>query len=330
MVLLLTVDRAYLVCDCRRPDGRTMRQSQTLACWRAVFLAGEQIVGLSHLRFAAGVCVLAAGLLMGGAGGAVAVADPDSSGSTTASSDATSPKKEPGGTHTKDATRGSGQQSGQQPSTGATTSGTGATTTTSGTDATTSGTTGATSPKKEPGGTHTKDATRGSGQQSGQQPSTGVTTSGTGAHHNHIGTGATSGRRSGQQPPPARQPHQEPAHAPQDETQRLGNRRHHLRNRRQPPIGNRRHHLRNRRRPPPRQEPAPPLRSAPAHHCGRATTTTQEPAPLRSRRPPIWSRQLMSSRRFSTCSLRLPVRSSRSRNCSPTFTPSCWALTSAR
>ena len=35
---------------------------------------------LSHLRFAAGVCVLAAGLLMG-AGGAVAVADPDSSDS---------------------------------------------------------------------------------------------------------------------------------------------------------------------------------------------------------------------------------------------------------
>ena len=42
---------------------------------------GEQIVVPSRLRFAAGVCVLAAGLLMGGAGGAVAVADPDSSGS---------------------------------------------------------------------------------------------------------------------------------------------------------------------------------------------------------------------------------------------------------
>ena len=42
---------------------------------------GEQmVVGLLRLRFAAGVCVLAAGLLMG-AGGAVAVADPGSSGS---------------------------------------------------------------------------------------------------------------------------------------------------------------------------------------------------------------------------------------------------------
>ena len=54
---------------------------QTLECWRAVLGWGEQIVGLSHLRFAVGVCVLAAGLLMGGAGGAVAVADPDSSNS---------------------------------------------------------------------------------------------------------------------------------------------------------------------------------------------------------------------------------------------------------
>ena len=36
------------------------------------------MVGLSQLRFAAGVCVLAAGLLIAGAGGAVAVADPGS------------------------------------------------------------------------------------------------------------------------------------------------------------------------------------------------------------------------------------------------------------
>ena len=43
-----------------------------------VIVAGRVV---SHLRFAAGVCVLAAGLLMGGAGGAVAVADPNSSGS---------------------------------------------------------------------------------------------------------------------------------------------------------------------------------------------------------------------------------------------------------
>ena len=40
-------------------------------------------MALSYMRFAAGVCVLTSGLLMGGAGGAiaVAVADPDSSGS---------------------------------------------------------------------------------------------------------------------------------------------------------------------------------------------------------------------------------------------------------
>ena len=43
-----------------------------------VIVAGRLV---SHLRFAAGVCVLAAGLLMGGAGGAVAVADTDSSSS---------------------------------------------------------------------------------------------------------------------------------------------------------------------------------------------------------------------------------------------------------
>jgi hypothetical protein len=39
------------------------------------------MAGLSHFRFATGVCVLTAGLLIGGVGGAVAVADPDSSGS---------------------------------------------------------------------------------------------------------------------------------------------------------------------------------------------------------------------------------------------------------
>ena len=78
---------------------------------------GDEIVGLSHLRFAAGVCVLAAGLLMGGAGGAVAVADPDSSGSAAHGDDGTnasgqqlhrreaSPKKEPGGTATTARTR---------------------------------------------------------------------------------------------------------------------------------------------------------------------------------------------------------------------------------
>ena len=71
---------------------------------------GEQMmVGLLRLRFAAGVCVLAAGLLMG-AGGAVAVADPDSSGSAAHGDDGTNasgqqhstgakkPKDEPGAT----------------------------------------------------------------------------------------------------------------------------------------------------------------------------------------------------------------------------------------
>ena len=105
------------------------------------------MVGLSRLRFAAGVCVLAAGLLMG-AGGAVAVADPGSSGSaahgddgTNASGqqippDAKKPKDEPGGTDTKDGSLGSGGQSGQQHSTGAK------------------------KPKDEPGGTDTKDGTK--------------------------------------------------------------------------------------------------------------------------------------------------------------------------
>jgi hypothetical protein len=112
---------------------------------------GEQmVVGLLRLRFAAGVCVLAAGLLMG-AGGAVAVADPGSSGSaahgddgTNASghqhsTDAKKPKDEPGDTDSMDGTRGSGGQSGQQHSTGAN------------------------SPNNEPGGTDTTDEANDSG-----------------------------------------------------------------------------------------------------------------------------------------------------------------------
>jgi hypothetical protein len=112
---------------------------------------GEQmVVGLLRLRFAAGVCVLAAGLLMG-AGGAVAVADPGSSGSaahgddgTNASghqhsTDAKKPKDEPGDTDSTDGTRGSGGQSGQQHSTGAN------------------------SPNNEPGGTDTTDEANDSG-----------------------------------------------------------------------------------------------------------------------------------------------------------------------
>ena len=58
-----------------------------------------EIVVLLHLRFAAGVCVLAAGLLMGGAGGAVAVADPGSSGSAAHGDDGTNAS----GQHSTDA-----------------------------------------------------------------------------------------------------------------------------------------------------------------------------------------------------------------------------------
>jgi hypothetical protein len=117
-----------------------------------VIVAGRLV---SHLRFAAGVCVLAAGLLMGSAGGAVAVADPDSSGSaapgdggTNASGQASTTASSPVGTvtHTRrktiqgvTSTLGSGRQPGQQPSTGAK------------------------SPKKEPGGTNTEDENKTSG-----------------------------------------------------------------------------------------------------------------------------------------------------------------------
>jgi hypothetical protein len=88
-----------------------------------VIVAGRVV---SHLRFAAGVCVLAAALLMGGAGGAVAVADPNSSGSaahgdagTTASGQQASTcakgaKKAPGRTDSEDGTLGSAPQPGQQ------------------------------------------------------------------------------------------------------------------------------------------------------------------------------------------------------------------------
>jgi hypothetical protein len=117
-----------------------------------VIVAGRLV---SHLRFAAGICVLAAGLLMGSAGGAVAVADPDSSGSTApgdgatnASGQASATASSPVGTVTDarrkmiqrvTSTLGSGRQPGQQPSTGAK------------------------SPKKEPGGTNTEDENKDSG-----------------------------------------------------------------------------------------------------------------------------------------------------------------------
>ena len=66
------------------------------------------MVGLLRLRFPAGVCVLAAGLLMG-AGGVVAVADPGDDGTNASgqqhSTGAKKPKDEPGGTDTKDGTK---------------------------------------------------------------------------------------------------------------------------------------------------------------------------------------------------------------------------------
>src|SRR6478752_5116627 len=105
------------------------------------------MVGLLRLRRAAEVCVLAAALLVG-AGGAVAVGDPGSNGSaahgdheTNASGQQNStggkkPKDEPGGTDTKDGSRGSGRQPDEQQSTGGK------------------------KPNDEPGGTDTKDGTK--------------------------------------------------------------------------------------------------------------------------------------------------------------------------
>ena len=97
-----------------------------------VIVAGRLV---SHLRFAAGVCVLAAALLMASAGGAVAVADPDSSGSAAPGDGGTnasgqggttvsSPVGDVTGTLRKTiqrvtSTLGLGRQPGQQPSTGA-------------------------------------------------------------------------------------------------------------------------------------------------------------------------------------------------------------------
>jgi hypothetical protein len=95
----------------------------------------------SHLRFAA-VCVLAAGLLMGG--GAVAVADPDSSGSAAKGTDsnqqhstgAKKPKKDPGGTDTNQRSSTGATSPNQEPGD---------------TDTNQRSSTGATSPNQEPG-----------------------------------------------------------------------------------------------------------------------------------------------------------------------------------
>ncbi len=118
----------------------------------------EWIVFRSRLRFAAGVCVLAAGLLMGG-GGVIAVADPGLGGSAPNSDDGTNAPVQGGPTaglgNVTDTVRGtiqgvtgtpgSGAQPGQQPATGPT-------------------------------------STLGSGAQPGQQPATGPTsTLGSGA-----------------------------------------------------------------------------------------------------------------------------------------------------
>jgi hypothetical protein len=122
------------------------------------------VVG-SRLRFAAGVCILAAGLLAGG--GAVAVADPGLGGSSSNGDDGTNDPVQGGPSagspvgNVTDTVRetiqgvtgtpGSGAQPGQQPSTGATS------TLGSGRQPGQQPSTGATSPKTAAGGTDTED-----------------------------------------------------------------------------------------------------------------------------------------------------------------------------
>ena len=119
----------------------------------------------SRLRFAAGVCVLAAGLLMGG--GVVAVADPGLGGSAPNGDDGTNAPVQGGPTagspvgNVTDTVRetiqgvtgtpGSGAQPGQQPATGPTS------TLGSGRQPGQQPSTGATSPTREAGGTDTED-----------------------------------------------------------------------------------------------------------------------------------------------------------------------------
>jgi hypothetical protein len=127
---------------------------------------GRQTVIRSHLRLVACVCVLTAGLLLGGAGGAVAVADPGSSGTAAHGDDGTNTSGQGSSTATRPvgnvsdtprkriqgvtSTLGSGRKPGQQPSTGSE------------------------SPKSEFGGTGSKDEKKDSGRKPGQQPSTGT------------------------------------------------------------------------------------------------------------------------------------------------------------
>ena len=119
----------------------------------------------SRLRFAAGVCILAAGLVMGG--GAVAVADPGLGGSAPNGDDGTNDPVQGGPTagspvgNVSDTVRqtiqgvtgtsGSGAQPGQHPSTGPTS------TLGSGRQPGQQPSTGATSPKTRVGGTNTED-----------------------------------------------------------------------------------------------------------------------------------------------------------------------------
>ena len=112
-------------------NGRTVPQCGKRWTGSGSF-AREQFVVSSRLRFAAGVCVLAAGLLMGSA--AVAVADPDSSnssahgdGGTNAPSQGSTTASSPVGNvadtqrneiHRPTSTFGSGRRPGEQPSPG--------------------------------------------------------------------------------------------------------------------------------------------------------------------------------------------------------------------
>src|SRR6478735_7343799 len=106
------------------------------------------MMALRRFRFAAGVCVLAAGLLMGG--GAVAVADPsgsaahgDDASGDQHSTGAKKPKDEPGATTSRTGANAPGQQPKKpKDKPGATTSTTGSATTSTTGSATTS-TTGA-------------------------------------------------------------------------------------------------------------------------------------------------------------------------------------------
>src|SRR4051812_13850940 len=113
-------------------------QQRWFAGDRSIGWWDQMVVGLLRLRFAAGVCVLAVGLLMGG--GAVAVADPGSNGSAANGDDGTNasghqqstgakkPKDGPGATTSKTGANAPGQQPKKpKDEPGATTSGTGAT-----------------------------------------------------------------------------------------------------------------------------------------------------------------------------------------------------------